>query len=117
MHSNRPSILRLPDKAITAVQDAQLESAEIREMPLPIQLVSLTQERFMGRGWLAPTNESPLRERNEGVPQNAMAELLEGGVFMAVGTYHWLKDYGLITFIRKAGFAVDRTSFKGEQRP
>ncbi|MEL7394928.1 MAG: TraB/GumN family protein [Pseudomonadota bacterium] len=70
-----------------------------------------------GSDWLARTNDYLLRERNEVFLGSAMADLLEGGVFMAVGTYHLPQEYGLIALLRKAGFAVERIALEGEARP
>ncbi|MEM6588550.1 MAG: TraB/GumN family protein [Pseudomonadota bacterium] len=67
-----------------------------------------------GLAWLARTNDYLLRERNEGFIETAMTDLRQGGVFMAVGTYHLPKDYGLIEMLREAGFTVTRVPLQGE---
>ena len=67
--------------------------------------------------WLRRTNDYLLRERNEVFLQSALEDLQEGGVFMAVGTYHLPRDFGLITLMRDAGFRVERVVVEGEARP
>lgn len=70
-----------------------------------------------GSDWLTRTNDYLLRERNEVFLATAMDDLREGGVFMAVGTYHLPQEYGLISMMREAGFTVDRIALEGEPRP
>ncbi|MEL6648571.1 MAG: TraB/GumN family protein, partial [Pseudomonadota bacterium] len=70
-----------------------------------------------GSDWLARTNDYLLRERNEIFLDAAMEDLREGGVFMAVGTYHLPQSYGLVAMMREAGFAVERVPLDGEPRP
>ena len=70
-----------------------------------------------GTDWLTRTNDYLLRERNEIFLETAMEDLREGGVFMAVGTYHLPQPYGLIAMLRAAGFTVDRVALEGEPRP
>ncbi|MEM6726892.1 MAG: TraB/GumN family protein [Pseudomonadota bacterium] len=70
-----------------------------------------------GAEWLSRTNDYLLRERNEVFLASAMGALQEGGVFLAVGTYHLPKEYGLIAMLRDAGFTVDRIVLDGETRP
>ncbi|MEL7254625.1 MAG: TraB/GumN family protein [Pseudomonadota bacterium] len=67
-----------------------------------------------GPGWLDLTNDYLLRERNEVFMESALEDLRKGGVFMAVGTYHLPKDYGLVAMLREAGFRVDRVPLEGE---
>ncbi|MEM7732507.1 MAG: TraB/GumN family protein [Pseudomonadota bacterium] len=68
-----------------------------------------------GLDWLRRTNDYLLRERNEGFLSTAMDDLREGGVFMAVGTYHLPQSYGLIELLRGAGFTVSRVPLEGER--
>lgn len=70
-----------------------------------------------GTEWLARTNDYLLRERNEIFLANAMDDLRQGGVFMAVGTYHLPREYGLVAMMRQAGFDVERVILEGELRP
>lgn len=70
-----------------------------------------------GLAWLRRTNDYLLRERNENFLATALDDLRQGGVFMAVGTYHLPMEYGLVAMMREAGFTVERIALEGEVQP
>lgn len=55
-----------------------------------------------------------LRTRNRDFLDTALPELQQGGVFMAIGSFHLSGDAGMIELLRGAGFTVTRIPLPGE---
>ncbi len=67
-----------------------------------------------GRDYLAKTDAYLLTFRNIRFLERALPELIEGGVFMAVGALHLPGEAGLVNMLRQQGFDVTRIPVPGE---
>ena len=66
---------------------------------------------------LARVNRVLLDARNQAFIDTARADLAEGGVFLAVGSFHLPGQAGLIARLRRQGFTVTRIPLPGEAPP
>jgi uncharacterized protein YbaP (TraB family) len=57
-----------------------------------------------------------LDERNIGFVQTALPELEQGGVFIAVGSWHLPGEAGMVEMLRKAGYTVTRIPLPREAK-
>lgn len=55
-----------------------------------------------------------LNQRNRTFLQTALPELQQGGVFMAIGSFHLPGEQGMIELLRQAGYSVSRIPLPGE---
>lgn len=69
-----------------------------------------------GREWLRRVDDYMLIERNQHFLERAIDELAEGGVFMAVGSFHLPRETGMVALLRDADFAVERIVLPDEAR-
>lgn len=67
-----------------------------------------------GAEWLRRTDDYLLVERNQNFLEAVRPELQEGGVFMAIGSFHLPLETGMIALLRRDGFQVDRIMLEGE---
>lgn len=63
---------------------------------------------------LALTDGYLLAERNQTFLETALSDLKQGGVFMAIGSFHLSGQTGMVQMLREAGFAVTRIPLDGE---
>jgi len=55
-----------------------------------------------------------LDQRNKTFLQTALPDLQQGGVFMAIGSFHLPGEQGMIEMLRQAGYTVSRIPLPGE---
>ncbi len=83
-------------------------------MVLDRHLIEKAHGREDGRKWLEITDDYLLRERNQNFLAAALPDLHEGGVFLAIGTYHLPRDTGMVALLKDAGFSVERIALPKE---
>ncbi|PCJ08423.1 MAG: hypothetical protein COB16_06935 [Rhodobacteraceae bacterium] len=64
--------------------------------------------------YLKQADDYLLKQRNKIFLQTALPELQQGGVFMAIGSFHLPGEQGMIELLRQAGYTVSRIPLPGE---
>jgi len=64
--------------------------------------------------YLQRSDDYLLNQRNKTFLQTALPDLQQGGVFMAIGSFHLPGEQGMIELLRQAGYTVSRIPLPGE---
>ena len=64
--------------------------------------------------YLQRADDYLLHQRNRTFLETAMPELQQGGLFMAIGSFHLPGEQGMVELLRQAGYTVSRIPLPGE---